>query len=131
MAEVVPTIEGCLGRSLHAAFVPELRARMAVVFRERLKPIEGVEALLDRLTLPYCVVSNAPMEKIKLTLGITGLLPRFPPGQCVVIEDIVPGEDAARGAGMRVYGLAPLGGGAELASRGATVIHALSELPDL
>lgn len=158
MSEVVREIERRIGRSLDAGFVPRLRARMAELFRERLRPIEGVEDLLDRLTLPYCVASNAPMEKIELTLGVTGLLPRFAigsivsaydvgvwkpdpglylhaaerlgvaPAGCVVVEDSVAGVEAGVAAGMRVYGFAPAGGGEELAARGATVFSAMAQL---
>lgn len=77
MSEVVLTLERHLGRTLHETFVPELRARMALLFRAELRSIAGIETVLESLAIPYCVASNAPMEKIRLTLGITGLLPRF------------------------------------------------------
>ena len=45
------------------------------MFTDRLQPIEGALELLRTLTLPYCVASSAPREKIELSLSLTGLLP--------------------------------------------------------
>ncbi len=158
MAEVVSTLERHLNRSLPDTFVPELRARMAILFRSELRSIDGIESVLDHLEVPYCVVSNAPVEKIRLTLGVTGLLPRFEsrifsaydvniwkpdpglylhaaatmgarPERCIVIEDSVPGVEAGVAAGMHVFGFAPNDSGAELAARGAQVFSAMSQLP--
>ncbi len=53
------------------------------------------------------------------------------PRACVVIEDSPLGGTAARAAGMRVFGLAPEGDGAELAAAGATLFRDMAELPDL
>jgi HAD superfamily hydrolase (TIGR01509 family) len=158
MAEIVDAFEVRLGRRMPDSFVPELRARMAVLFRAELRPVEGVEQAIDGLPLPYCVASNAPREKIRLTLGVTGLLARFDgrifsaydvniwkpdpglylhaarsmgadPEVCIVIEDSAPGVEAAVAAGMRVYGFAPAGGGRELADRGAELFSTMAELP--
>jgi HAD superfamily hydrolase (TIGR01509 family) len=86
-------------------------------------------------TLPYrrCVASSGTPEKMRFTLGHTGLLPFFAPNlfsasmvargkpapdlflyaaramkaapaACVVVEDATAGIAAARAAGMRVLG---------------------------
>ena len=159
MAEVVLAIEARLGRRLPEAFVPDLRARMADLFHRELRAVEGVEQALDELRMPTCVASNAPMDKIRLTLGLTGLLQRFDgrifsayevgawkpdpglylhaakamgadPEACVVVEDSVPGVQAAVAAGMRALGYAPSGGG-ELADNGAEVFSSMALLPKL
>ena len=157
MSEVVRAIEDLLGRRLPESFVPELRARMAMLFRSELRAVDGVEAAIEALRMPYCVASNAPMDKIRLTLGVTGLLPRFEdrifsaydigvwkpdpglylhaaktmaaaPETCLVVEDSVPGVRAAVAAGMRVLGFAPAGEGAELAEYGAELFSSMAEL---
>jgi len=77
MADCVEDMERRLGRRLPEAFVPELRARTAEVFRERLQAMEGAAEMLAALQVPCCVASSGPREKIELSLRLTGLLPRF------------------------------------------------------
>ena len=77
MADSIALIEQRLGRPVPGDFVPEMRRRMAEVFRERLQPVEGVEAILQSLSIPYCVASNGPREKMEVSLHVTGLLPYF------------------------------------------------------
>src|SRR3954454_14696475 len=43
------------------------------IYKERLQPIAGVQALLARLTVPFCVASNSPPAKLGLGLSLTGL----------------------------------------------------------
>ena len=110
---------------------------MAEVFRDRLAPVAGAMELVRGLSLPFCVASNGPLEKIELTLGLTGLLPHFAgrifsadevgswkpdpglflaaatamgvdPSRCAVVEDSLPGLRAGLAAGMTVYALRPL-----------------------
>lgn len=112
------------------------RAEIRDLFESELKPIPGVTALLDRLeqrATPRCVASSSDPDRLRLTLGLTGLHDRLAPHifsatmvkngkpapdlflhaaremgvapeSCVVIEDSVPGITAARAAGMRVIG---------------------------
>ncbi|MEH1998920.1 MAG: HAD hydrolase-like protein [Nostoc sp.] len=77
MADCVAVIEQRLEQKLPPDFVTQLRARTAEVFEHELLPVEGIEAALDKINLPICVASSGPLEKIKLALRVTNLLPRF------------------------------------------------------
>ncbi len=54
-----------------------------------------------------------------------------PPAACLVVEDSVPGTEAAVAAGMTCVGLVPHGDGADLTALGATIIASLADLPPL
>ncbi|QII86347.1 HAD family phosphatase [Bordetella hinzii] len=83
--------------------------------------------------MPFCVASSSTPDKLRTALGLTGLWPLFDPhifsvsqvprgkpapdiflfaasrmgvapSHCLVVEDSVPGVQAARAAGMRVLG---------------------------
>ncbi len=54
-----------------------------------------------------------------------------PPSACLVVEDSVPGAQAARAAGMACVGLAPHGDDPALRATGAVLIRSLAELPAL
>lgn len=125
--------------------------------------IPGVSGVLDRLeqaSVPFCVASNGSVEKMQITLGQNGLLPRFgdavfsahtlglakpdpglflaaathfqvAPNGCVVIEDSATGALAAKRANMRCAGYAPDDAGAGLADHGAQVFHDMKDLPGI
>lgn len=161
MADCVAEVERRLGRSAPSSFVEELRARTAAAFERDLRPVDGVAAAIDALTIPICVASSGPMEKIRLALKVTGLLTKFEgrifssyevkswkpepglllhasramgaaPAACTVIEDSVPGVRAGVSAGMRVLGYAPdPQHAAVLAAEGAITFHTMSVLPRL
>ena len=132
---------------------------MAVVFTDRLKPIEGALELLRTLSLPYCVASSAPREKIELSLSLTGLLPYLQgkmyssydiedwkpspglfihsarsmgvhPHRCAVIEDSWPGIQAGLAAGMQVFALQRHDPDPRI-PRHVSIVHRLSELRPL
>ena len=119
----VPEWQDRYERELHAAFDAELR------------PVEGIHEALAGLGNATCVASSGTHEKMKRTLGLTGLLPFFDgriysatevergkpapdlflhaaqrsgvePHRCVVVEDSRAGIAAARAAGMRSLGYA-------------------------
>ncbi len=59
-----------------ALFVKQLRANMAIRFRQDLQEIPGAKVLLQQLhtlQIPFAIGTNGPREKAELTLGITGL----------------------------------------------------------
>jgi len=159
-------VEAELGRKLPTDFFDKMQARTYRSFREApLKPVSGVrEAVqaLQKAGLDTCVASSGAIEKMKFTLGLTGLwdlfggrvfsssqVPRgkpFPdlflhaaiemnvqPFDCVVVEDSVPGVQAAKSAGMRVLGFvgAPHTDRDAMAAAGAFLFTDMKQLPDL
>ncbi|MGZ4427130.1 MAG: HAD family hydrolase [Nocardioidaceae bacterium] len=133
-------------------------------FDRELVAVEGVETLLDHLDtvgLRTCVASSGTHERMRRTLGITGLYDRLrgrifsatevrhgkpapdlflhaatrmgvPAERCVVVEDSVYGVQAAVAAGMQVYGYAGgLTAAHLLAGAGATTVDDLRELVDV
>jgi len=161
MARCMELIEAELGRPAPAGFLDDLQRRTFEAFRtEALQPVPGVPELLEGLRRPYCVASSGEPEKMRTTLGLTGLLPRFEgrifsavevergkpapdlflhaaarmgaaPERCVVVEDSEPGVLAGRAAGMRVVGFAARGQGPRLAAAGAETIESMAALPAL
>jgi HAD superfamily hydrolase (TIGR01509 family) len=159
-AHMKAEIEAALGRP-----VPEwddrYRERLHASFRESLRPVAGVVEAVDALTTATCVASSGTHDKMRLTLGLTGLWERFEgrifsttevaegkpapdlflhaaarmgiePDRCVVVEDSRSGVEAARAAGMRALGYA---GGltprAWLEGPGTVVFTDMGELPGL
>lgn len=160
MADCVTLIEKRLGKAVPEDFVDTLRARTYAAFKEELRPVHGIEHALDRITISCCVASSGPTVKVRSSLALTGLLPRFDghifssyeigswkpdPGlflhaaqamgatasRCAVIEDSVHGVRAGARAGMRVFGYAGNRSGAELAAEGAIVFGSMYQLPAL
>jgi HAD superfamily hydrolase (TIGR01509 family) len=160
MSACVGIIEERTRQAIPATFVADFRERSFDVFRRELRPVPGIEAVLDVIDQPFCVASSGPPEKIRLTLSTTGLLPRFEGrifsavevargkphpdlflhaadkmgavrAGCAVVEDSVRGVQAAVAAGMHVFGFADLTDADELAAAGAHVFRSMRELPDL
>ncbi|MGW3229802.1 HAD family hydrolase [Kitasatospora sp. NPDC001095] len=169
-------IERFVGRSepVNNALVAErLGAEVAAVWGRRfhelhaeavdagLTPVDGLPEALAAITLPTCVASSGTHEKMRHTLGRTGLHDHFAgrifsatevgrgkpapdlflhaarsmgvdPAACVVVEDSRPGVEAARAAGMRALGYAGGVTAAErLAGPGTVVFDDMRELPGL
>lgn len=152
-----------MGACLPPDWLEQLDFEIFARLNQGVLAIDGVEAILDRLEdlkIPFCVVSNGSEDKMALTLGQTGLGPRFEgaifsahtlnvfkpdPGlflhaanvfnistdDCVVIEDSPSGAKAAYQAGMKCYGYTPHNDGSKLSAEGAQVFHCMKELAGL
>jgi HAD superfamily hydrolase (TIGR01509 family) len=158
MAACVDKITALLGQPPPADFEASYRARSKRAFETELTAVAGIEEALAQIAIPDCVASNGPMHKMRLTLGLTGLLPRFEgrlfsaqgvarpkpapdlflhaarscgvaPGDCVVVEDTPTGVAAGVGAGMTVLGYAALTPGHRLRAAGAH--HLFDRMVDL
>jgi len=160
---VIAAIEDRLGRPVPGDWLPDLRAATDAAFERELEPVPGVVAALDAVAasgMATCVASQGPLEKMAVSLRVTGLGARFEgcifsayqvergkphpdlflfaaetmgaqPRACVVIEDSPLGVIGATAAGMRVLGFAPDGDGADLVDAGATLFRNMAELPGL
>ena len=122
-----------LGRSIPRQFPAELRAKVQETFRSALCPIDGVGSVLEGLKIPHCVASSSALDRVSLSLSLTGLARHFgdrlytaqmvdrgkpapdlflyaagrmqaDPARTLVIEDSVSGVQAAKAAGMTVWG---------------------------
>ena len=153
--------EALIGQPLPDDFLDVCEARTLALLGQELRPVPGIEALIAELRSPFCVASNGQREKMRFTLGKTGLLKYFygkifcvedvalpkpapdlflhaarscgaEPARCVVIEDTPTGVRAARAAGMRAFGFAGLTPAASLLQAGAeAVFFSMDELPGL
>ena len=158
--------EAELGAKLPDDFLERMQAITYQSFRDApLQPVAGVReaiVVLQEAGLDTCVASSGSPEKMRFTLGLTGLwdlfdgriysasqVPRgkpFPdlflhaaikmdvqPFDGVVVEDSVPGIQAARSAGMRALAYAgePYADPAALKQAGGEVFDAMQRLPGL
>ena len=113
-------------------FEKQYRAKTYSAFQAELQPINGIHDVLKNITVPYCVASSGPREKINLNLTKVDLIQFFPidrifscydigkwkpdpgiyihaakqmgffPEDCIVVEDSVYGVQAAIAGGFDV-----------------------------
>lgn len=152
LSSCLEIVEERLGCSPPPDFLPRLRAGVVDAFRRELAPVAGIELVLRGLDHPFCVASSGSHEKIRFSLGLTGLhayfdsrrifsaedvargkpapdlflhaaaAMGFAPGRCVVVEDSLPGVRAARAAGMTVLGFGGGTGAGALRQAGADAV---------
>ena len=157
-------IEAYLGSPLPKDWEQQFEHLYREVFESELIPVNGIVEALDRIEaagLPSCVASSGTHERMRHTLGLTGLYSRFEgrifsadeveagkpapdvflhaaelmgvePAACAVVEDSFYGVEAARAAGMSAFGYA---GGVtpvhRLEGTGTVVFYDMCELPGL
>ena len=160
-AHMIEQIELQLGIRLAPDWDDRFRPLYRDAFAAELAPVDGVVDALDTIDAPTCVASSSSHERLRYTLGLTGLLERFEgrifsgddvangkpapdlflhaaatlstdPARCAVIEDSRYGVEAARAAGMRAFGYAGgLTPADRLAGPATVVFDDMRELPAL
>ena len=142
LGAVLEHYEG-MGHSIPKQFPSELMVKVRETFRSALCPIEGISSVLEGLQIPHCVASSSTLDRVSLSLSLTGLARHFgdrlytsqmvergkpapdlflyaaermaaDPCRALVIEDSVSGVTAAKAAGMTVWGFV---GGSHYQSR--------------
>ncbi|MDI6105733.1 HAD family hydrolase [Actinoplanes sp. NEAU-A12] len=160
-ASIAEIIAARLGDEAAATWTERFEAELRQAVDAELVAVDGVVEALSRITVPTCVASSGTHEKLRHTLGRTGLYPHFAgrifsstdvprgkpapdlflhaaarigvrPRACVVVEDSQYGVQAARAAGMRCLAYA---GGLTAVDRlegpGTTVFDDMRDLPAL
>lgn len=140
-----------LGQIVPDGFLPRLKSRVLETFAASLEPIPGVGAVVSELTVPFCVASSSDLDRVALSLDVTGLRAHFgdriytaqmvrhgkpapdlflyaagrmgaQPSRTLVIEDSVSGVQAGKAAGMTVWGF--VGGGHYSGRDGQAILSA-------
>jgi HAD superfamily hydrolase (TIGR01509 family) len=161
LAECVATIEARIGKPVPADFTETFRAALDGALAAEAKPVPGVVEAIAAIDVPMCVASNGPPAKMETSLKAIGLFARFSgrlfsaytlqrfkplpdvflhaaetlgvePARCVVVEDSLPGIQAAVAAGMRVFGYSRDADEQQaFASAGAEPLADMAALPGL
>lgn len=124
--------EARFGRKLPDGFQLQYRERLLAQMDKELRPMPGIEVVLNDLTVPYCLATSSSPLRLARSLSVTGLETFFigraftasevkngkpapdlhlhsaarmgaDPRKCLVIEDSEMGILAARNAGMTVW----------------------------
>ncbi len=160
LSSCLEIIEERLGGKLPEDFTANYRRQSYQIFKDHLQPVDGVHEFLSRLTIPYCVASSGPLEKIEANLTTTGLIDKFEgklfssyeinswkpepgiflhaaekmgfsPCDCAVIEDSHAGVQAAQVGGFDVYAYVPDQADNMFADMTSNVFHNMEALGNL
>lgn len=122
-----------LGQIVPDGFLPRLKSHVLTTFAGTLQPISGVADVMSDLRVPFCLASSSDIERVALSLDVTGLRAHFggriytaqmvrhgkpapdlflhaaeqmgvQPTRTLVIEDSAGGVQAGKAAGMTVWG---------------------------
>jgi HAD superfamily hydrolase (TIGR01509 family) len=132
LADIVNALAQQYSIELDAEFIKSYRKVVGELFDARLQAIPNVALALQAISLPKCVASNAPLDKIEQAVRVTNLasffnnnffssysiqswkpqpdlflyaakMMGFAPENCAVIEDSLVGIEAAQRAGMKPF----------------------------
>ncbi len=160
MPQVRAMVEERLGRPVPADLEARYIEQLFPTFERSLRPIPGIEDALRAIDQTVCVASSGTHERIRLTLGATGLWDRFggrvfsaqdvvrgkpapdlflhaaaslgvDPRRCAVVEDSPAGVTAANAAGMTSFGFARLVPAERLGHATGAVFSDMRRLPGL
>lgn len=133
LAREVELLTERFGRKPSPEAIAAMHDASHAAFEAELEAVPGIHHLLDRLRVPCCVASSSSPERLRHTLGLTGLYDRLQPHifsatmvkhgkpapdlflhaasamradpqHCLVIEDSAAGVQAGKAAGMMVIG---------------------------
>ncbi len=160
MAQVRTMVEARLGRPVPAELEARYFEQVFAEFERSLQPIPGIVDALRSIEPAVCVASSGTRERIRLTLGTTGLWDRFggrvfsaqdvsrgkpapdlflhaaralgaDPRRCAVVEDSPAGITAANDAGMTSFAFARLVPAERLRHATGAVFADMRRLPAL
>ncbi len=143
-----------------SSFQEDYRKQSFEAFKKNMQPVKGVQAVLNNLSVPFCVASSGPEDKIRLNLGLAGLLPYFEnnifscyainkwkpdpavflwaaetmgfkPSDCLVIEDSLSGVRAAKNGGFDVFGFTAYDYNNELENEATKTFNSMDLLLEL
>jgi len=131
--EIIDTINARFGVDFPKLEMESIfRQEVARLFDTELQAIDGAKSLLEKITIPMCIVSNGPVSKMQHSLGNTGMLDYFPEKlfsgydlqcwkpdpalmfhaarqmsvnveNCILVDDSVAGAQSGIAAGMEVF----------------------------
>jgi HAD superfamily hydrolase (TIGR01509 family) len=162
LADIVASAREKLGRALPEDWLVRYESDRSEAFRRELKAVPAAAEAVRRISalgISVCVASQGKLEKIRLSLELTGLRDLFgpealfsaysvprgkphpdlflraasamgaKPSGSVVVEDTPSGVAAGVSAGMRVFGYASDSDELALRREGAVILGSLDELP--
>ncbi|NIY85185.1 HAD family hydrolase [Vibrio hepatarius] len=136
LASIISSLENEFSMIFPKSFESEYRSKVNELFDKELVATDGIQDVLDSLTIPFCIASSAPRAKIERALNVTGLSKYFEnnifssyevgswkpepdlflhaastmkvkPEYCAVVEDSLLGLEAANQAKMKSIYYAP------------------------
>ena len=148
------------GKELPPEWLPRLVKKVSDAYKKDLRAMDGIDRVLQYISIPVCVASNGQPKHVEGSLTVTNLIDyfedniftasdvgipkpapdlflyaaekmKFKPEECVVIEDSIAGVTAAVRANIKVYGLIKMCSAEELEKAGAIPFSSMTELPDL
>ncbi len=158
-AQCLQKIEDMIGEPPPAELDLRYQRDINEALERTVQAIDGIETVLESLSLPYCIASSGSHDKMKMTLGKTDLMHFFDgnifstsevergkphpdiylhaarsmgivdPARCAVVEDSPIGVTGAVAAGMQVFGFAELMPAERLHQAGAHSVF--DRMPDL